>query len=285
MAITPPNHEILPNPDPSTITGAAIDKAVANLESRINTRIDGMEKAVEVFHADLTRVPTSVDKAIQGLREILETRLHCMEEDVQDVHTTLDRRQADIRDQVLHLRELLDSRIETSIAKLHEATERLADVSAERFTRIDTQFIERDKRTDQLSLADKTAVAAALQAAKEAVGAQNTSNSIAIAKSESSTVESIRQLQALFNTANAATNDKINDLKSRLDRGEGQTSVSDPAIMEEIRMLRAEAKGLDRTTNTNDGRAKGVNDSWVFVFGLGSLVLAAAAILDLIFRH
>jgi Skp family chaperone for outer membrane proteins len=84
------------------------------------------------------------------------------------------------------------------------------------------QFIERDKRTEQLALASSTAIAAALQAAKEAVGAQNTSNSIAIAKSESSTLESLRQLRELFLSETKAINEKVDDLKSRLDRGEGK---------------------------------------------------------------
>ena len=47
-----------------------------------------------------------------------------------------------------------------------------------------SQFAERDKRTEQLSLADKTAIAAALQAQKEAAGAQNESNTAAINKME-----------------------------------------------------------------------------------------------------
>lgn len=138
-----------------------------------------------------------------------------------------------LRQEVKNLRELIEARLEGVTGTMQSNRELLANeidklgaVSSERFTRIDTQFIERDKRTDQLSLADKTAVAAALQAAKEAVGAQNTSNSIAIAKSESSTVESIKQLQTLFNSAIDGLNDKVNDVKSRLDRGEGGHTAS-----------------------------------------------------------
>jgi hypothetical protein len=252
VANEPRNHEVLPNPDPSTITAEAIDRAVGNAESRIAARLDGMEKAVDVFHADLTRVPTAVDKAILGLRELIETRLNCVENDVLGVHAALDRCGHDVAEQITHLRALMDQKIETAAAELGGRIENRADVASERFTRIDTQFIERDKRTDQLSLADKTAVAAALQAAKEAVGAQNTSNSIAIAKSESSTVESIKQLQTLFNSAIDGLNDKVNDVKSRLDRGEGRTN--------------------------------GIGDSWGVVVGLGGLVIAAVAVVELFLR-
>ena len=198
-----------------------IDRAVVYCEQRITARLDGMEKAVEVFHADLTRVPTAVDRSILALRELLEARVSASEASIESINSSLNRRGQDIRDQVIHLQELITAELKQIDIKI----DKIDSVSQERFTRIDTQFIERDKRTDQLSLADKTAVAAALQAAKEAVGAQNTSNSIAIAKSESSTVESIRQLQALFSTANEAMNEKINDVRSRLDRGEAGAGV------------------------------------------------------------
>jgi hypothetical protein len=60
----------------------------------------------------------------------------------------------------------------------------LRELHSERFSSIALQFEERDKRTEQLSVADKTAIAAALQAQKEAAGAQNESNTAAVAKIE-----------------------------------------------------------------------------------------------------
>jgi len=140
--------EIIPNPDPSAVTSQAIDRA--------------MEKAVEVFQADLTRVPTSVDRAILGLRELLETRITGIDHDMKGMHANLDKRETDIKEQITHLHDLVFSEIS-----------KLGDVSSEKFIRIETQFSERDtrvnqakaaedKRVDQLSLADKTAVAAGI---------------------------------------------------------------------------------------------------------------------------
>lgn len=111
------------------------------------------------------------------------------------------------------LRDLLQTKIDA-----------LEAVMTERFVRIDTLFTEGDKRTQQLSAANSLALAAALQAAKEAVGEQNRSSALAIAKSEAATAESIKQLQTLFQSANQATNEKVDDLKSRLDKGEGSTT-------------------------------------------------------------
>jgi len=130
---------------------------------------------------------------------------------------------AQLRQEITALRELMESKI-TAVADQSVArTEKLEQTVEEIFKRIEVQFTERDKSTGQLALANSTAIAAALQAAEKAVSAQNASNTIAIAKSESSTVESIRQLQTLFKTAIDAMNDKINDVKSRLDKGEGHS--------------------------------------------------------------
>src|ERR1700748_2303303 len=72
----------------------------------------------------------------------------------------------------------------------------------ERFTRIDQLFAERDKRTDQQIMASAKA----------------------IEKAEISTSGSIRQLQELFQTSISALSSQVADLKSRLDKGEGQGS-------------------------------------------------------------
>jgi hypothetical protein len=85
------------------------------------------------------------------------------------------------------------------------------------------QFAERDVRLDQASIATKIAVDAALQAQKEAANATNVSNTAAIAKSELNTTKLIDGIVALLNSTVKATDEKISDLKGRLDRGEGNT--------------------------------------------------------------
>jgi hypothetical protein len=195
-----------PDPDPTEATAAQLKEAIRNLEGRIETRLNAMDKAQVLFHEDLTRVPTSVDRAILQLRELVESEI-----------------------------------------------DKLKSVTSEVFNRIDVQFIERDKRTEQLALASATAIAAALQAAKEAVGAQNTSNSIAIAKSESSTAESLKQLQTIFQTAMAASTTQINDLKSRLDKGEG--------------------------------RSTGLGDGWAYLIGGLGVIVGVMGVVELFLRH
>lgn len=122
---------------------------------------------------------------------------------------------------------------EKAIDKLSSQYERVSDVvdkaigqhnevNTEKFNSIQTQFKERDTRSEQSSKDSKTAVDAALQAAKEAVGEQNKSSALAISKSEVAVTKQIDQIYTLIQTSNKAVDEKINDIKSRLDLNVGQ---------------------------------------------------------------
>jgi hypothetical protein len=95
-------------------------------------------------------------------------------------------------------------------------------IHTEKFNSIQTQFRERDTRTEQTSKDSKTAVDAALQAAKEAVGEQNKSSALAISKSEIAVTKQIDQIYTLITASNKAMDEKIADTKSRLDQNAGQ---------------------------------------------------------------
>jgi len=145
--------------------------------------------------------------AVAASREIIETRLSGM-----DTATSLNKEQMDripliIDAKIRELRVLVEEKISGLMEKFHS---------------IDVQFRERDTRTEQSSKDSKVAVDAALQAAKEAVGEQNKSSALAIAKSEAATNKQLDQIGMLITTTNKALDEKINDLKGRLDRGEGQ---------------------------------------------------------------
>jgi hypothetical protein len=185
-------QEVRPNPDPSVMTTAQLDRTIVglteNMSARfdaITTRLDGMDKATQILHGDLVRFPTILDREISCARDLLESKM-----------------------------------------------KRISDVAIEKFARVDVLFVEGDKRTQQLSTANALALAAALQAAKEAVAEQNRSNTTAIAKSETAVSEQIKQMQVTFETGLRSTNEKIDDIKSRLDKGEGGSIGSSGARTE-----------------------------------------------------
>ena len=97
----------------------------------------------------------------------------------------------------------------------------LREVHDEKFNSIKNQFTEMDVRTERSSKDNNVAVGAAFSAAKEAVGEQNKSSALAIAKSEAATGKQIEQLQQLTIKGMESLDEKINDVKERLTRLEG----------------------------------------------------------------
>lgn len=115
---------------------------------------------------------------------------------------------------------LTTDQLRREIGALRELVEARSDgdrkLNDERFLGIETQFVERDKRTEQTTHDNKVAVDAAFAAAKEAVGEQNKSNAASITKSEAAFTKQIDQTGVLLNAVAKATDEKIDDLKTRL---------------------------------------------------------------------
>lgn len=168
--------------DPSILTTQQLWREIASLKELVLTHIERVDKAVDVAHADLVRVPTEVQKAISGLKDVHEEKF-----------TTFEHRFSDRA-------KFIDQRLDDNY--------RIAD---EKFNSVEKQFKERDTRVEQTARDTKLAVDAALQAAEKAVS-----------KSETSTVKQIDQQALTITNANRSLDDKINDLKDRITRIEGQ---------------------------------------------------------------
>jgi anti-sigma28 factor (negative regulator of flagellin synthesis) len=155
-------------------------------------------------------------RELSSLREIFETRLSGMDRAAEVLSETVNRTPTAIQSAVGNLREVYDERF-ISIER----------VSNERLKSIAQQFTERDVRTEQAATASASALAAALQAAKEAVFEQAQAAAKAAEKTELSFTKQIDQIQLQIKTSGDASNDRIAELKERIDRGEGQdTGVS-----------------------------------------------------------
>lgn len=178
------------------------DRAINALQSLIEERLDAMDKASELLAADVRQVPTVLQFSISSLRELMESKLAGMEQAVVLQNKQSAMFPVEIRTEIAHLR------------ALHE----------EKFASIAQQFSERDIRTDQASRAAKEALDAALQAAKELVGAQGEAAGAAAIKSETSFTKQIDQIGTIISTLEKALDARITELKERIDRGEGQSS-------------------------------------------------------------
>ncbi len=168
-----------------------------------------------------------------------------------DLRASEDRHAAE---QFTHLYTLHEQRISSLLTKL--------DI---RFEAVQMQFHERDKRTEQVALSDKTAVVAALQAQKESAASTNEATSAALLKMENSFGRSIEQGQELLRSNFANLTGSLNEIKGRLDRGEGKTSVSDPAVSEGMHQLTTMVKELARSRDAGDGKSAGIQQfiGWI----------------------
>ena len=143
-----------------------------------------------------------------------------------------------VREGLANLKELISARLDAMdgatnlrlemFKGLPEDIERriahLREVQDEKFHTIDNQFKERDVRTTQASGAADDALKAALQAAKELVGAQGEASAAAAVKSETSFTKQIDQIGTIIQTLEKALDARITELKERIDRGEGSSS-------------------------------------------------------------
>lgn len=187
--------------NPSAITQSAIDKAIEAAINVVKARLDGMEKAVEVFQADLTRVPTTVDRQILALRELLENRFVGAEHDIEETRKAVEARENIVEKQIAHAQAM-------SFGKVEE----LSSVTNEKFFGVAAQFAERDTRTDQRAGDTKLAVDAAFAAAKEAT-----------AKIEAGFTKQIDAMINIIDTKTANLAGGLGDLKDRMTAMENRT--------------------------------------------------------------
>jgi F0F1-type ATP synthase membrane subunit c/vacuolar-type H+-ATPase subunit K len=140
-----------------------------------------------------------IEAKVDGQRAVFETRLGAMDTAIGLVRTVADQLPTRMDEKVQHLKDLTDVK----------------------FGGIDTQFKERDVRTEQTRASDKTAVDAALQAQKESAGKQADAFGEATQKSEDQFTKQIDLQGELLRTEVKGLVTQISELKDRINRGEG----------------------------------------------------------------
>lgn len=143
--------------------------------------------------------PTTLNTAqllreVGSLKELLEARIEAVEKGIHVAHDDYVRVPTEVQKQVAALKELLETKIESDKLLTDEKFNNIA----KQLNLVEQARVEQKKDT-------ATAVDAALKAAKEAVTEQNTSNVLAISKSEASTTKQIDQVK-----------ENLEDVKKRL---------------------------------------------------------------------
>ncbi len=209
----------IPIPDPSVLTSDRLRREIDALREVVYTRLDAIDKATNLFQENLTRVPTDTDKQIQHLKELHDEKFTAAAQERRSITEALKLQLVDVNNSFITR---LESQRNDFVNRLDGAVSDITNRLLASSHGIQLQFEERDVRSKAAELAAQVAVGAALQAQKEAAGAQNESNSAAITKSESATVKQIDGILALLSSNSNALNDKIAVINGRLDRGEGK---------------------------------------------------------------
>src|SRR5678809_643554 len=68
-----------PIPDPTLLTGQLVDKAIANLEKVFETRIVGIERAIELIQADIRTRPEAIEIQVGHLQALHEEKFKAVE--------------------------------------------------------------------------------------------------------------------------------------------------------------------------------------------------------------
>ena len=182
-------------------------------------------------------------REIAMLRDVLETRLNGYDKAIELIQTSADK---------------VPSKVDVAVKQLQ-------DLHQEKFQSIEVQFRERDTRTEQTSRDSKVAVDAALQAAKEAVGEQNKSNTAAINKMEMSFTKQIDQIAMLIGANNKSTDEKVGDIKDRLTG---------------LETRQATVETIHRSTRLD------TKNNWGYVFAvIGALGVIASILLSILAKH
>lgn len=228
----------------------------------------------------VTAAKDEMRRELVSVREVLEARLDASDKAIVLLQTTLDRLPEQMNERVAHLHEVVQQRFATQ---------------DEHFRSIAGQFIERDIRSEQTSIAAKEAIATALQAAKEAVGAalqaakeavaaQNTASNNAILKSETSTDKRIDETIRLLNSTTGALDARIaliaESSKNTMNRQEveqlwrGVMDKLDGPTGLAMRLESVVARGSGRE---DQGRSNTATNQWM----IGALLGGAALLLTL----
>jgi len=182
------------------LTTAALTAGLSALEEKILTRVDGdrdlflvrlsaMDKAQELFHGDLVRVPTAVDRAVAQLKSLVDERFAIVDQ---------------------------------KFAGVAQELEGIVIIRNDKYTSIQMQFKERDDRSAQQTETARVAVETALAAQKELGAEQAKSTALAAQKSETAQTKAIEQISALNQTTTGALRDQLEDVKGRVTRIEAQ---------------------------------------------------------------
>ena len=215
-----------------------------------SVKITALPTAIAPDATPITR--SDLDRALASIQvhfDAIEKAVELSHQDAVRVPTLVDRA-------ISNLQTLLESKIANA-----------QEIVGGRVDKLEIQFQER-------TAAGSTAVAAALQAAKEAVGQQQLASASSVEKAQAQSGEALAQLRASFVQTTNAQEAQLSDVKSRLDRLDGPITQTQGSLASVEAQLADMKSRLDKA----DGNGAGVGSTFGWIIGSAGVVIALAAL-------
>lgn len=153
----PPGQERLPVPDPTRLTSQALDKAISALKDVIYTRLEGMDKALELLQAGAERNKKDLDERILILRTLFDERFKGVNIQLEGIQLQFKERDTRVEQTARDSKTAVDAALQAAkeaVEKQNAASSQAATKSELAFTKSIDQLAELF-RTFAKSLEDK----------------------------------------------------------------------------------------------------------------------------------
>lgn len=175
------------------------------------------------------RTTEALLREVANQSEIFDGKIRLVESVIEGIKSTFNARLA-ANDQAVNLLQAARDKFPDHVVN---AITQLQSLHQEKFNSVEKQIAQLDALYEKVSQAAKEAInaamqaaekaiAAALQAQKESVDSQNKSNALSITEIKATFSKQIEQESDLNRTRHKSTDDKVDDLKSRVQAIEGQ---------------------------------------------------------------
>jgi hypothetical protein len=139
-----PNVERLPIPDPTRLTAQGIRDAVVALKDVIYTRLEGMDKALQLLQARSDRFPAELDVKISTVRDLLTERFKGIELQFEGIQLQFKERDTRVEQTARDSKTAVDAALQAA----KEAVEKQNAASSQAATKSELAF---NKSIDQLA--------------------------------------------------------------------------------------------------------------------------------------
>jgi len=156
-----PTIERLPVPDPTRLTSQALREAIVALKDVIYTRLEGMDKALELLQVRSDRFPAELENKIASVRDLLFERFKGIELQFEGIQLQFKERDTRVEQTARDSKTAVDAALQAAkeaVEKQNAASSQAAQKSEGAFTKQIDQLAELF-RTGNKSLEDRLIVA------------------------------------------------------------------------------------------------------------------------------